>query len=904
MKLDRFFQSLLLTGAVVVCISTPAQGEEVREDVQGKSSTQTVRKSKSDAVTDATSAQMLVQSPTPTNPPNPEQTNGEEIIPITGVKATSTEKGVEIILETPLGEQLQVTNRNTDNNFIADIPNAQLRLPNGNAFNFRSEKPAAGITEITVINADPNTVRVTVVGENALPTVELFDDNAGLVFGINSAATAMQRAAPQAEQNPTNQPPQEQPAAPQAEQNPTNQPPQEQPAAPQAEQNPTNQPPQEQPAAQSDDAIELVVTGEQDGYRVPDATTGSRLDIPLLETPASIGVITEEFIEDKAPRRVEDLAPYISGVTGGNVGQGGLFTDFQIRGFSTGSQVYVNGLRDNFRSLIRDFANIERIEILKGFSSLLYGTGSPGGVVNYITKKPQATPGYKFSADIGSFNFYRGEVDLTGPLTDDKNVLYRLILAYQDSDYFVDNVEDNRIFVAPSVTLSTGEGGTLTIEGEYYRQDKDFNTGAKFFNGEFFYDRSYTDPRNSQIYNHYRIAAYLDQPISKDWSLNLSGQYFNTQREANPIFVALGFEGDTLTRFYRTIFDDYNQYNLRGEIRGNFNIGATEHKLLAGVEYNKYSSRFNGVNAGFFGSIDVANPTFDVPIPTGLTNRTVDFSDSNWGVYIQDFIKFGQFRLLAGLRYGGFENINGGVTQQEDNYISPSIGLVYSLTDSASVYASFSQSTEPQSGLLSDGGFAEPKKATQYEIGAKVNLLNDRLSVTAALFQLEQTNIAESDPSNPDFSILVGDVRSRGFELDVTGKVTENFSLIAAYTYLDSEITSSVVPGQEGNRPINTPEHSVGLYGKYEFTGGSLRGLSLGTGLVYVGEREGDNENTFEVPGYVRVDLGAAYKINNLTFRLGIENLFDIRYAAGSNNRANISQGSPFAITGSVSVEF
>ncbi|MDZ8110289.1 MAG: TonB-dependent siderophore receptor [Nostoc sp. DedQUE12a] len=892
MKLDRFFQSLLLTGAVVVCVSAPAQSGELTEDVQGESSTQTIRKSTLDekvAVTDPTSAQMLVQSPTPTNPPNPEQTTEEQIIPIAAVKATSGEKGVEIILETPLGEQLQVTNRSADNTFIADIPNAQLRLPNGNAFNFRSEKPAAGITEITVINADANTVRVTVVGENALPTVELFDDNAGLVFGINSTATAMQPPATQ------------EPQTPQAEQAPANQPPQEQPA----EQAPANQSPPEQPTTQSDDdAIELVVTGEEDGYRVPDATTGSRLDIPLIETPASIGVITEEFIEDKAPRRVEDLAPYISGVTAGNVGQGGLFTDFQIRGFSTGSQVYVNGLRDNFRSLVRDFANIERIEILKGFSSLLYGTGSPGGVVNYITKKPQATPGYKFSADIGSFNFYRGEIDLTGPLTDDKNVLYRLILAYQDSDYFVDNVEDNRIFVAPSLTFSTGEGGSLTIEGEYYRQDKDFNTGAKFFNGQFFYDRSYTDPRNSQIYDHYRIAAYLDQPISKDWSLNLSGQYFNTQREANPIFVALGFEGDTLTRFYRTIFDDYNQYNLRGEIRGNFNIGATEHKLLAGVEYNKYSSRFNGVNAGFFGSIDVANPTFDVPIPTGLTNRTVDFSDSNWGVYIQDFIKFGQFRLLAGLRYGGFENINGGVTQQEDNYISPSVGLVYSLTDSASVYASFSQSTEPQSGLLSDGGFAEPRKATQYEVGAKVNLLNDRLSVTAALFQLEQTNIAESDPSNPDFSILVGDIRSRGFELDVTGKVTENFSLIAAYTYLDTEITTSVVPGQEGNRPINTPEHSVGLYGKYDFTEGSLRGLSLGTGLVYVGEREGDNENTFELPGYVRVDLGAAYKINNLTFRLGIENLFDIRYAAGSNNRANITQGSPFAITGSVSVEF
>ncbi|MEH2107911.1 TonB-dependent siderophore receptor [Nostoc sp.] len=804
-------------------------------------------------------SQILVQLPTPTS----------EIIPIAGVKATPTEKGVEVILETLLGEQLQITNRSTGNNFIADIPNAQLRLPNGNAFNFRSEKPGAGITEITVININANTVRVTVVGENALPTVELFDDNIGLVFGINSTATAMQPPDPQ------------------------------EPETPQAEQNPANETPPQEPAAQQDDAIELVVTGEQDGYRVPDATTASRLDIPLLETPASIGVITEEFIEDKAPRRVEDLAPYISGVTAGNDGQGGLFTDFQIRGFSTGSQVYINGLRDNYRSLIRDFANIERLEILKGFSSLLYGTGSPGGVVNYITKKPQATPGYKFSVDVGSFDFYRSEVDLTGPLTEDKNVLYRLVLAFQDSDSFVDNVEDNRIFVAPSLTFLTGGGGSLTIEGEYYRQDKDTSSGAKFLNGEFFYDRSYTDPRNSQIYDHYRIAAYLDQPISKQWSINLSGQYFNTQRDLNPLLTSGFFEGDTLNRFYRTLFDDYYQYNLRGEVRGNFNVGASEHKLLVGTEYNKYRSRFNG-NIAFFGNVDIANPTFDAPLPTDPAESSADFSDSDWGVYIQDFIKLGQFRLLAGLRYGGFDSVTGSA----DNFVSPSVGLVYNLTDSASVYTSFSQSTVPQYGLLADGSFPDPRDATQYEVGAKVNLLKDRLTVTAALFNLKQTNIAETDPTNPDVSILVGDIRSRGFELDISGKVTENFSLIAAYTYLDSEITKSVVPGQEGNRPINSPRHTVGLYGKYQFIGGSLKGLSLGTGLVYVGEREGDNENTFELPGYVRVDLGAAYKVNNLTFRLGIENLFDIRYASGSNNSATISQGSPFALTGSVSVQF
>ncbi|MEX0270785.1 TonB-dependent siderophore receptor [Leptolyngbyaceae cyanobacterium UHCC 1019] len=765
---------------------------------------------------------------------------GAAQVQVTNVKLERTEAGLDIVLETAEGKPLTIDAtkfRTEGNSLIAEIPNAVLALPQGQPF--VADNPTADIATVQMEQQAGN-IRVSVAGNNALPKTEVTLKAGGLAYSLN-------------------------------------------------------------PEADEPDE-EIVVTGEgQQDFRVPNATTGTRLDIPLLDTPASIGVITNQLIEDTAPRRVEDLAPYISGVAAGDVGQGGLFTDFQIRGFSTGSQVYINGLRDNYRSLVRDLSNIERIEILKGFSSILYGAGTPGGVVNYITKKPQATPSYEVSFEAGSFDFYRGEADLTGPLTSDKNLLYRLNLAFQGAQSFVPNVEDNRIYVAPSLTLKTGGGGSLTVEGEYYRQDKDFNTGAKFFNDRFFYNRSYTDPRNSQIYNHYRIATYFDQPISKQWSINLSGQYFNTQRELQPLLTSIFFDGDILPRFYRTISDDYYQYNLRGEVRGNFKIGASEHKLLAGVEFNKYRSRFDSA-ISVFGSVDVANPTFDVPLPTGLSKRLIDFSNKDWGIYIQDFVKLGRFRLLAGLRYGEFEFFDQGKVAQSGNFVSPSVGLVYSLTDSASLYASFSQSTEPQFGLSADGSPVAPRKATQFEIGAKVNLLNDRVSVTAALFNLKQTNIAETDPVT-DASILVGDVRSRGFELDIAGKITKNFNLIAAYTLLDSEVTSSI-SGLQGNRSVNSPRHSLGLYGKYEFTEGGLKGLSLSTGLIYAGERSGDSENTFELPGYVRVDLGAGYKINNVTFRLAVENLFNERYASGSSSRASITQGLPLAITGKVSVEF
>lgn len=288
----------------------------------------------------------------------------------------------------------------------------------------------------------------------------------------------------------------------------------------------------------------------------------------------------------------EDLIPYVSGVTQGAGGdfQGGLVPQFTIRGFSVARQVYLNGLRENTRFVVRDLANIDRIEILKGFSSLLYGTGSPGGVVNYITKKPQTTPSFTASFEAGSFNFYRGEIDLTGPLTPNKDLLYRFIIGLQKADSFYENVEDNRILIAPSFNWLTGSGSSLNLEAEYYQQVADVNSGAKFANDHFFFDRSYVDPRSNSQRDNHRISAFFDQPLGKNWSINLSGQYFYTSRDET-LFTPIFFDGDTLPYFYSKFIDDYYQTNLRGEVRGNFKIGLSEHKLLTGVEYNQLYSK-------------------------------------------------------------------------------------------------------------------------------------------------------------------------------------------------------------------------------------------------------------------------------------------------------------------------
>ena len=312
---------------------------------------------------------LLSQSSTPQAMP------ASGVVPITGVKANPTSQGVEVILETPLGTKLQVKNRSTGKNFIVDISGGQLQLASGNAFTFRSDKPLAGITEITVQNIDANTVRVTVVGVAVLPTVELYDDNAGLVFAVASQATAMQ-------------PPQ----------------------TPQTEEQPPNQTPQQTPSTQGDEPIELVVTGEQEGYRVPNASAATRTDTPIRDIPASIQVIPRQVLEDQQVNRVRDAVTNVSGITGGGSGsQASDGENFIIRGFendTNGGNLFVNGFRRfNFLTRELDTANIEQLEILKGPASVLFGQGEPGGIINITTKQPLSTPFYNVETTIGNFDY-------------------------------------------------------------------------------------------------------------------------------------------------------------------------------------------------------------------------------------------------------------------------------------------------------------------------------------------------------------------------------------------------------------------------------------------------------------------------------------------------------------------
>ncbi|MEH2085039.1 MAG: TonB-dependent siderophore receptor [Nostoc sp.] len=802
-----------------------------------------------------TSAQMLlVQSPTPNNPPN----QAGEVVQVTGVKANPTNQGVEIILQTTKGQQLQVINRSAGNSFIADVPNAQLRLLSGEAFTFRSTKPIAGITEITVGNFDVSTIRVTVIGEGSVPTVELSDSpDEGLIFSVASAASRAQQQQPQTLQQP------------------------------QASQPPSQTQPK--PSANSDEPIELVVTGEQDGYNVPDSSTATRTDTPLRDIPQSIQVIPQQVIKDQQITRISDATRNVSGVSPLS-GYGGFSDDYTIRGF-TNSNLLRNGFTTS--NFFTYGANIERVEVLKGPSSVLYGQVEPGGVINFVTKQPLSSPYYAAELTAGSFSFYRGTIDLSGPLTTDKKLLYRLNVAYENSGSFRDFYHQDIFSVSPVITYKPSENTTLSFEYEYGKRrgsfDRGFPPSSVFLTLPI--SRFLGEPSDFLNIDFQRGTATVDHRFSENLQLRSS---FSVQSTFdNNIYTQAGtdFEPDGRSVLRGNIIVNRNRrnedYSWQTDLIGKFNTGSIAHQLLLGLELRRNTD----INPNFFGgdiaSIDIFNPVYGAR-PTGtVVQRVFGTKISTTGIYLQDQVTLlSNLKLLVGGRYDFVFSDNSAKIGDEnstnsnfyDSAFSPRVGLVYQPIEPISLYASYSRSFVPNNATTFSGVSLEPSRGTQYEVGIKSEFFDQRLSATLAAYDITKTNISRTDPNHTDFSIAIGEVKSRGIELDVAGEILPGWKIIASGYLNDAFVSEDNDPNIKNQRLENTAYHGATLWTTYEIQQGSLKGLQFGGGIFFVGSRIANQSDPFTVPSYLRTDAAISYKHDNWRAALNFKNIFDVKY--------------------------
>lgn len=670
-------------------------------------------------------------------------------------------------------------------------------------------------------------------------------------------------------------------------------------------------------------------------YTVPTASTATKTDTPIMETPVSIQVVPKQVLEDQQAIVVKDALKNVSGVFYGGDSN---YDSFMLRGFLTdgGTTVYRNGLR--VRRAKNELANIEQIEVLKGPAAVLYGRIEPGGLINLVTKKPQTEPYYALEQQFGSFDLYRTTFEATGPLNANRSLLYGLNLVYKNNDTFVDFLDDERIFVAPALTWRPSERTEINVNLEYQHETDRYYGGIPAVGRRpapipisRYLGWGASKEQEFETYDRVLIGFDWSHAFNDHWTLTQRFHYSYYDYVFNNTWFNAGLadDGRTLTRgLYHFPIDRTHNYATNIDLAGKFKTFGMNHHVLMGFDYFREEQHDEGfccdAPAAFRPTIDIFKPVYgSIPQLSRTDFNSFDTFMQYWyGAYFQDQITlWDKLHILGGGRYdwvtrrSGFSDVSlataaASEAKVKDAAFSPRVGLVYQPWSWLSLYGNYVESLGSANGGRSQNGRPfKAQTAQQYEAGFKTEWRDGQLTSTVAFYHLTKQNILTRDPLNPQFSIPVGEARSQGIELDIAGQVTDSLSVIATYAFTDSKITKDN-RGNRGNRFFNVPEHAGSLWAKYEFHHAPLSGLSLGAGIFAVGQRECDNANTCELPSYGRVDAFAAYKWklgpSRVTIQLNINNLFDKRYfeSSGYGDSNTLIPGAPANVFGLVRVEF
>lgn len=669
---------------------------------------------------------------------------------------------------------------------------------------------------------------------------------------------------------------------------------------------------------------EVVTIGERQPYRAISAAGATKTDTSLKDLPQSVRVLTADLLKDVG---VKDLAGALD-MTSGVIRQsnlGGLWDTYAMRGFTSdpnyGSDFLVNGFSSSRGyNGIRDIAaNATSIEVLKGPVSALYGRGEPGGTVNITTKKPLFQPAQAVEASLGSFNTRRGAVDLTGPIND--NIAFRINAAYQQGDSFRDTVSGRRALVSPSLLWTIGDNTTLSYEIEAVRQKTPFDRGVvavKGVLGRIPVSRFLGEPNDGPVtiesVGHQVFAQHF---FNDDWSLQSGLSYRDSSLLGNMSEAsALLADGHTLHRQRRT--RDFQAKDMSGRIElvGKFNTGSLTHHVLAGIDTYRFDDRriqyrVNPTAAEPY-AIDIDHPVYgQTPPAMRLSNDTFEVQRAH-GVYLQDQIDLArQWKALLGLRLDRYHQT---VTNYRANTVnaqslsatSPRVGLVYQPGKAASLYLSAAKGFRPNNGVsLENTGFPA-EESMSYELGAKIDSDNGKLSGTVALFHVIKDNVLTINPANTDFSLPQGEVRNQGLEVDAAGEIMRDLRLSLSYAYIDSRWTKGDSLFPAGSRFTNVPKHSgtVLLVRNFALGDGAA---SFGGGATYVGARYGDVgfASGFTLPAYTVAKLIATYKAGkHWRYSLNIDNLFNKAYYASSFSQLWVQPGSERTVTLTANYKF
>lgn len=672
------------------------------------------------------------------------------------------------------------------------------------------------------------------------------------------------------------------------------------------------------PSTITSNAFVEYADGPVQGYRATRSATGTKTDTALRDIPQSIQVVSRQVLDDQQVNNLGDALTNVSSVQRSN-SHGGSSESFVIRGFKATTYA-VDGMLINplvsRPEALRDLANVERVEVLKGPASVLYGRGNPGGLINLVTRQPSFTPEAQVKAQAGSWDFYRLEANASGPLDEAKTLAGRMTVAAQTDRGFRDTFRDSKhTYVAPTLRWEPTDSTRVDAGAEYIDQTSPFDRGLIPQNGKISMnaDRYLHEPWSRDKADKVSVWYRAEHDVN-DWlTLRQMTRWDQSHKDRYVVDLrGLGSDGRTLARRATDGDERIRTLDMQLEVIARFATGGLSHTALAGFEYIDGKRNVDSDRASL-ASIDIFNPVYGaLPGPFAFNEKT-DYKVESYSFYLQDQVDLSeQWKLIVGARYDDTRQRNSTTdaayevtkTNIDPSRVSPRLGLVYQPTDWLALYASYSTSFTPQSDIQRNGSVLDPEEGKQYEIGAKVDVIPDRLSATLSVFEITRENVAAPDPSDDNYSVQTGEQRVRGIELDVTGTPLEGWEIIGNVSALQAKVTKDTTI-DVGNRLEGVPIMSGSIWSSYQLQDGPLRGLGFGAGVIAVGERQGDIDNSYDVSGYARVDASVFYDINeNVRVSLNGRNLTDRKYIETVASTDGNYAGAPASAVASLSVKF
>ncbi|WP_374981608.1 TonB-dependent siderophore receptor [Pseudomonas solani] len=644
--------------------------------------------------------------------------------------------------------------------------------------------------------------------------------------------------------------------------------------------------------------IDISASGQQSafgpvsGYVATAAGTATKTDTPIIETPQSISVVTRDQITDIHAQSLRDVLGYTAGVIATEADDR-LTDTFVLRGFQISGSTFRDGMRymSNIYDGTQEPYGMERVEVLRGASSVLFGQAAPGGIINVVSKLPTREELHEIKAETGSNDRHQLATDHGGALTD--TLSYRFTALQRRSDTTTDHVPDDRTYIAPSLTWQPDDATSLTLLASYQKSRTAYVYGLPAegtvlpnpnghisrhtFTGEPGYDKS--------VITAWDIGYRFEHAFNDDLKVRQNLRYFESENDMPSVWLDSFIDPQmtTVARGAQDRVDDSRNFVVDTQLEARFHHQRVEQTVLAGVDYgdrhlqtDRYDYDLTPLNV--FNPVYGGTFTARGPAPFSSRNRT-----RQSGIYLQDQIKFDEkWVLLLGGRQDWAKQKEDALygndrSRQDSDAFTTRVGLVYLADNGLAPFVSYSESFEPQAGRSRAGQDFDPTEGEQYEIGIRYQPPGSNALYSAALYQLTRSNVLTTDPVNTNFQVQTGEIRSRGLELEAKADIGSNASVNASYAYTQAEVTKSN-SGNEGQKTGGMPRNMFSVWGDYRFGQVGPGELRAGTGVRYVDEVPGLFSTRIVAPSYTLVDAMLGYAMGPWDLTLNVTNLTDEDY--------------------------